>query len=220
MTQDALAAFNSHLKIISGVDATGLVVQVSTFESPVMAGIRELRMTEYRNRGVNYLYEAPADVQERNDALDRRSRHLSVWSGGELMGAVRLTAAPFELVEETGTAWVHGEFGGHMEFGRLVMAGAANYRTAAEALTAAGCLSALEAGKQGVIAMCRPVQARLFERYGLKPITASPAVLPQRNGGRYWLMAAAWADMAVPIARIAAQLADRIENQPCIAVQA
>lgn len=212
MNQEKLVTFQEDLRIISSASNRQLLVERSPYDSDAMALINALRTKEYQGRGASYLCDPRQDVLKKNVALDMRSAHLTVWNGPALMGALRLTAAPFELAEETGVSWVNQEYSNHMEFGRLVMASAAGYRAPAEKLMAAGCLHALEAGKAGVVAMSRPVQARLFERYGLKPIVPFPSILPQRDNGTYWLLAASWSSMFEPIARIAAAILRRRDN--------
>jgi hypothetical protein len=209
MNPRELTAFKADLWTISRSEEPRLVVESVHPASRAMAEIHRLRNREYEIRGASYLHTAIGENLRKNQAFDQRSEHLAVWRTSTLIGALRLTAAPFELVAETGLSSLEDGYVHHMEFGRLVMTGDAGFRTPAEKLMASGCLRALDHGKAGVVAMCRPVQARLFERYGLARIVEQPLVLPLRDHGTYWLLASSWQSMASPIARIATRIREQ-----------
>ncbi len=206
MNLKELSAFKADLWTISRSEQSRLVVRSVHPSSNGMTEIRRLRLNEYQNRGATYLCSTDDESIAKNHELDQRSLHLSVWRSSQLIGAIRLTEMPFELLTEMGVPPMADIYAGHMEFGRLVMTADAGFRTAAEKLMALGCLRALDLGKAGVIAMCRPAQTRLFERYGLVRIMDAPLILPHRNNGKYWLLASSWQSMAAPIERIAAQI--------------
>lgn len=204
-----LAAFKADLWTISRSEEPRLVVESLHPASRAMTEIHRLRAREYESRGASYLCAVTGETLLKNQVLDQRSLHLAVWRASTVIGALRLTTAPFELVTETSLSSVDDDYAHHMEFGRLVMTGDAGFRAPAEKLMASGCLMALDHGKAGVIAMCRPAQARLFERYGLARIVEQPLVLPQRDHGTYWLLASSWQSMASPIARIATRIREQ-----------
>ena len=203
-----MATFVADLSVIAGAEASSMRLESAPYEKAAMSAIHRLRAKVYESKGASYLCAVDGEAMLKNLALDERSFHLTVHRHAELIGALRLTVAPFELSRETGRQEIDHDYADHVEFGRLVMTRDASYRVSAEKLMAAGCLLALQKNKVGIVAMCRPVQARLFERYGLRRIIPSPITLPQRHNGSYWLLASTWQSMAEPIARIA----ERIRN--------
>ena len=212
MNIDSFTLFQQDLSVIANAQNERLFLESSNHGSVAMQSIERLRSREYRSRGVTYLFQRPMDVLQRDLDLDKRSNHVTVWDGAKLLGAMRLTAAPFEVAHETEMPWLNARYENHMEFGRLVMASVTDYRLTAEKLMAAACLQSIKKGKTGIIAMCRRAQARLFERYGLRPINNTPIVLPHREHGAYWLMVASWPSMFEPISRVAQAVVRRSDN--------
>lgn len=206
MNQNDMDQFRRDLALISA-DLDGLRVMCSRSGDTQMDAIQALRRNEYRKRGAAYLCEESGDFQRFNELIDERSLHLSVWRAQSLIGSMRITPSPFELSRETGMDFIDQDYVHHMEFSRLIMTDEAGFRQPTEKLMAAACLKALDAGKVGLIAMCRPVQARLFERYGLMPITPQYLTLPQRGHGTYAVVAASWRTMFSHIGRVAQRVA-------------
>jgi hypothetical protein len=100
----------------------GLVVKFSDYKNAPMEKIIQFRKRQYFARELDYLC---SDVNEENECkyrIDERSQHFWIEINSEIVGTLRATPYPFELMEvgkyfrEIGDAYQK-----HVEFGRLII---------------------------------------------------------------------------------------------------
>ncbi|UXY15180.1 hypothetical protein N8I74_17990 [Chitiniphilus purpureus] len=152
------------------------------------------RNKTYLEHGLQYLIRSNTRAGTLIEHIDSRSAHVWVTSRGEIAGSMRMTPFPFEI-ESVLPAGHHmtSPYLDHVEFGRLVTS--SRNSCIFEKLMALACHSAIIQEYKGIVAMCRSVQRRLFERYGLTPLTIDPITIENRANGAYWVMQATWSDL-------------------------
>jgi hypothetical protein len=152
--------------------------------------IRDLRRHRYASCSP-HLLSTEVEARERRLKLDERAAHFLIrQSAGRLLGAVRLCPAPFESTElAVELASTDATFSRCFELSRLVC----ERRTgdpflAARLLAFAGEWAAAQPGCEGLIAVCTRLRARVFHRYGMRPVKHEPLFLKDRPGSPYLLL--------------------------------
>lgn len=169
------------------------LLQQGDYKFAPMTEIVRFRDTHYGLHSQTYLLSEQQRHFEDMIGTDRRSHHLWVTRHGQIVGAMRATPAPYELaVLAPPDVWARCSYPKRLEFGRLVSTGTGeDVAVISKKLIAGACLFGVIHGFQGVIAMCKSPQRRLFERFGLSAVSPQFAV-PERNEGQYWLVQASW----------------------------
>lgn len=189
-----IAAFTNYL--ISVIESSdGIELHQASYSESLIKQLRKFRDFEYQSRKQPYLLSDQNRSDNVND-VDRRSHHIWATRNGQIIGAMRATPAPYELMElAPSTLSISHDFSNYLEFSRLITRASDDVSALSRKLIACGCLYGVESHMDGVIAMCKPPQRRLFERFGLAAIP-DYFVLPERNHGKYWVMNATWAAIA------------------------
>jgi hypothetical protein len=158
-----------------------------------------------RERGASHLFSADVAECERRLQLDERAAHFVARSDeGEVMGALRLLASPFELAE-LGDEVAHAAeaYSRHLEISRLVCRrDRGEGRLAARLLFAAGSWASRLRGCTGLIAVCAPDRARVFRRYGMRPVLDRPVRLRYRPPSPYLLLQADFDSLRAAMRRL------------------
>lgn len=186
------------------IDQRGdLLLLQGDYQSAPIVDIERYRDAYYSARNQPYLLSEQQRHCEDLSGAERRSQHFWVMWRGQIVGTMRATPAPHELCTlAPAEVLARGSFPQRLEFGRLVSTGTGEDVAAiSKKLIAAACLFGVTHGHQGVIAMCKSPQRRLFERFGLSAVPPQ-FVVPERNEGHYWLVQASWQEIidAIPAA--------------------
>lgn len=171
-------------------------VSGATLEPAVWAGIETLRNSQYEHRAP-YLLAPDLRERERRAALDERGAHVVAWHQGKIVGAIRLTLAPYEFALSSGELERAGEaLRGHVELSRFIVAPGLSRLPVSGLLLAAAVRGAVALSERGLVALCRLPAARLFQRSGMRPYDDRVHILQARGGQRYRLLHAGWSDIA------------------------
>ncbi|WLH35733.1 hypothetical protein PSH79_00110 [Pseudomonas sp. FP2196] len=148
---------------------------------------------QFRLRLQHYMLTSRARLLETRLAATARSTHFLLYQHEQLVAVLRVTPSPFEWAS---LAHQHVSptvvLSRHVEFSRLITLSRGHLAVPINSLLAAATEWAIRHGYQGVTALCRSPQRRLFQRFGLTPITSDPLHIEQRARGDYWLLSAQW----------------------------
>lgn len=148
---------------------------------------------QFRLRLQHYMLTSRARMLETKLAIPARSTHFLLYQHDQLSAVLRVTPTPFEWV-----ALAHRHvsptvaLSRHVEFSRLITLSQNPLPVPVNSLLAAATEWSIKRGYEGVIALCRSPQRRLFQRFGLTPITSEALHIEQRARGDYWLLSAQW----------------------------
>lgn len=148
---------------------------------------------QFRLRLQHYMLTSSARLLETRLALTSRSTHFLLYQDDQPVAVLRVTPAPFEwasLAQQHVSPTV--ALSRHVEFSRLIAHSPGHLPVLVNGLLAAATEWAIKHGYEGVTALCRSPQRRLFQRFGLTPITTSSLHIEQRKRGDYWLLSAKW----------------------------
>ncbi len=148
---------------------------------------------QFRLRLKHYMLTSRARALETRLAISSRSTHFLLYQRDQLTAVLRVTPSPFEwasLAHQYVSPTV--ALARHVEFSRLITHSQQHRPVPINALLAAATEWAIVRGYQGVTALCRSPQRRLFQRFGLTPITSNSLHIEQRARGDYWLLSAEW----------------------------
>jgi hypothetical protein len=148
---------------------------------------------QFRLRLQHYMLTSRARMLETQLATRSRSTHFLLYRHEQLLAVLRATPAPFEW---TSLARQHVSptvaLSRHVELSRLISQVPSQQPIAVNSLLAAAAEWAIKQGYQGVTALCRSSQLRLYERFGLMPVASNPLQIEQRARGDYWVLSAEW----------------------------
>ncbi|WNZ84386.1 hypothetical protein [Pseudomonas sp. P108] len=148
---------------------------------------------QFRLRLKHYMLTSRARALETRLAISSRSTHFLLYQRDQLTAVLRVTPSPFEwasLAHQYVSPTV--ALARHVEFSRLITHSQQHRPVPTNALLAAATEWAIDRGYQGVTALCRLPQRRLFQRFGLTPITSNSLHIEHRARGDYWLLSAQW----------------------------
>jgi hypothetical protein len=187
-------AFTKYLRDLI-IDLPGVEICQASHSESLESALVQFREAEYQARELSYLLNKPSKSDNDFSAVDRRSLHIWAEKGERIIGAMRVTRAPFELSQLVpGSLLGRRNFENYVEFSRLLIGASDGVSALAKRLIASACLYGMETGASGVIAICRAPQRRLFERLGLSTMPES-FVVPERQGGKYWLVHGSWSEI-------------------------
>lgn len=148
---------------------------------------------QFRLRLKHYMLTSRARALEAKLAISSRSTHFLLYQCEQLTAVLRVTPSPFEWASLT-HQYVSPTvaLARHVEFSRLITHSQQHRPVPINALLAAATEWAIDRGYQGVTALCRSPQRRLFQRFGLTPITSDSLHIEHRARGDYWLLSAQW----------------------------
>ncbi|WP_339538818.1 hypothetical protein [Pseudomonas sp. RA_15y_Pfl2_54] len=148
---------------------------------------------QFRLRLQHYMLTSRAVLLEKKLAIVSRSTHFLLYQHEQLVAVLRVTPSPFEWASLTqqhvAPTMVLSR---HVEFSRLITLSQNHLPVPINCLLAAATEWAITRGHEGVVALCRSPQRRLFQRFGLTPITSEALHIEQRARGDYWLLSAQW----------------------------
>jgi hypothetical protein len=171
-------------------------VSGAKLEPAAWAGIEALRSVQYERRAP-YLLSPALREGERRAGLDERGAHVVAWHQGRVVGAIRLTLAPYEFALSSGELAQAAEgLRDHVELSRFIVAPDLPRLSGSSLLLAAAVRGAVDLGARGLVALCRLPAVRLFQRSGMRPCDGREHVLRERGGQRYRLLHASWPDIA------------------------
>ncbi|MFI8397816.1 hypothetical protein ACIGEI_24510 [Pseudomonas sp. NPDC078863] len=148
---------------------------------------------QFRLRLKHYMLTSRARALETSLAISSRSTHFLLYQRDQLTAVMRVTPSPFEwasLANQYVSPTV--ALARHVEFSRLITHSQQHRPVPTNALLAAATQWAIDRGYEGVTALCRSPQRRLFQRFGLTLITSNPLHIANRSRGDYWLLSAQW----------------------------
>lgn len=148
---------------------------------------------QFRLRLQHYMLTSRARMLETRLATRSRSTHFLLYRHEQLQAVLRATPAPFEwasLAQQHVSPTV--ALSRHVEFSRLISLAPSQQPIAVNSLLAAAAEWAIKQGYQGVTALCRASQLRLYQRFGLMPVASNPLPIEQRARGDYWVLSAEW----------------------------
>ena len=148
---------------------------------------------QFRLRLKHYMLTSRARALETRLAISSRSTHFLLYQRDQLTAVLRVTPSPFEwasLAHQYVSPTV--ALARHVEFSRLITHSQQHRPALTNVLLAAATEWAIDRGYQGVTALCRSPQRRLFQRFGLTPITSNSLHIEHRARGDYWLLSAQW----------------------------
>ncbi|WP_025112272.1 hypothetical protein [Pseudomonas sp. H1h] len=148
---------------------------------------------QFRLRLQHYMLTSRARMLETRLTTRSRSTHFLLYRHEQLLAVLRATPAPFEwasLAQQHVSPTV--ALSRHVEFSRLIAQSPNQLPIAVNGLLAAAAEWAIKHGYQGVTALCRSPQLRLYQRFGLMPIASNPLHIEQRARGEYWALSAEW----------------------------
>ncbi|WP_277759975.1 hypothetical protein [Pseudomonas sp. A34-9] len=148
---------------------------------------------QFRLRLKHYMLTSRARALESRLAISSRSTHFLLYQRDQLTAVMRVTPSPFEwasLAHQHVSPTV--ALAQHVEFSRLITHSQQHRPVPINALLAAATEWAIDRDYQGVTALCRSPQRRLFQRFGLTPITSNSLHIEHRARGDYWLLSAQW----------------------------
>ncbi|WP_158623680.1 hypothetical protein [Corallococcus llansteffanensis] len=171
-----------------------------------VARIQEFRETQYRER-LGYLLGPEQLRLESQLQLDARSAHFAVSRNGRMVGALRMTPAPFEFpaLAESLSHW-EGRFPASVELSRLVVSPEERSALVPPRLLVAASDWAMKAGFVGIVGLCRRAARTVFERYGLTATSETAHVVPMRGPQPYSLMAGTWPELIAATTRMSERL--------------
>ena len=168
---------------------------------------------QFRLRLQHYMLTSRARLLEAKLAIASRSCHFLLYQHDQLVAVLRVTPAPFEwasLAQQHVSPTV--ALARHVEFSRLITLSKSHLPIPIDSLLAAAVEWAIERGYQGVTALCRAPQRRLFQRFGLTPITSDAVHIEQRARGDYWLLSAQWQQILAALQQPALASVTPLEN--------
>lgn len=148
---------------------------------------------QFRLRLQHYMLTSRARMLETQLATRSRSTHFLLYRNEQLLAVLRATPAPFEwasLARQHVSPTV--ALSRHVEFSRLISQVPSQQPIAVNSLLAAAAEWAIKQGYQGVTALCRASQLRLYQRFGLMPVASNPLQIEHRARGDYWVLSAEW----------------------------
>ncbi len=130
----------------------------------------------WEHRTKYYLAKAPhlLQTQEREleAHLDSRGLTFVVSHQGEILASLRLICRPFEIEDYEGLNINYNQFDNYWEIGRLVTSQDLDHITLAVIVQYLLCVSGLEVfslrGCQGLVAICKPHNVKLFSKFGMQ----------------------------------------------------
>jgi len=152
----------------------------------------------FRNRYISSYapYLGDAFHSRLEEQMDARAPavHFAVLIGKRVVGLLRVRCGAYEFEELSPELRVlAANTRDYAEFSRLMAQRDLRLFHIGRLLAARASLWVLETQSvRGIVALCRPELARLFQQYGLQPLLRSDVGIPQRAGGRYRLMAGTW----------------------------
>lgn len=164
-------------------------VHFGDYESAPIRKIMAFRKEYYSAKDLDYLYGDLNDENERKYKIDERSQHFWLQIDSEIVGSLRATPYPFELLQageyfrDIGYAYQK-----HVEFGRLIVNTNRTLKVPAQKLMAFAFLNSLQNGYAGIVAVCRTPQRRLFQKFGLFSVNKKPLIWQERKKGAYWIV--------------------------------
>lgn len=148
---------------------------------------------QFRLRLQHYMLTSRARLLETSLAITARSTHFLLYQQDQLMAVLRVTPSPFEWAS---LAHQHlsptQALSRHVEFSRLITLSQGHLPVSVNCLLASATEWAIKRGYEGVTALCRSPQRRLFQRFGLTSITTDSLHIEQRARDDYWLLSAQW----------------------------
>ncbi len=148
---------------------------------------------QFRLRLQHYMLTSRARMLETRLAIRSRSTHFLLYRHEQLLAVLRATPAPFEwasLAQQHFSPTV--ALSRHVELSRLISQAPGQQPIAINSLLVAAAEWAIKQGYQGVTALCRSSQLRLYQRFGLMPVASNPLHIEQRARGDYWVLSAEW----------------------------
>jgi hypothetical protein len=148
---------------------------------------------QFRLRLQHYMLTSRARALETSLAIASRSTHFLLYQRDQIVAVLRATPSPFEwasLAHQHVSPTV--ALARHVEFSRLITHSQQHRPVSINGLLATATEWAIDRGYQGITAMCRSPQRRLFQRFGLTPITSNSLHIEHRARGDYWLLSAQW----------------------------
>jgi hypothetical protein len=148
---------------------------------------------QFRLRLQHYMLTSRARMLETRLATRSRSTHFLLYRHEQLLAVLRATPAPFEwasLAQQHVSPTV--ALSRHVELSRLISYAPSEQPIAVDSLMVAAAEWAIKQGYQGVTALCRASQLRLYQRFGLMPVASNPLHIEQRARGDYWVLSAEW----------------------------
>jgi N-acyl-L-homoserine lactone synthetase len=169
------------------------------------------RITEFRDRRYpsRLGYLLCQEQREVEDALRlaQRSAHFCAERDGRIVGTLRITPFPFELEALSSTlAELAPQFAGHAEISRLLVDDGERGSHATMGLLVVSCAWALHRRFDGVVGLCRKGTRIVFERYGLRAVSAASHHVDWRGDQPYTLMVGAWPNLIAATTRLAERL--------------
>jgi hypothetical protein len=136
--------------------------------------------------------------------IEERSAHFVVRQEGAIVAILRATPYPFELSRSTEQLRDEAlSLSSYLEFSRLYVRQSAMARVwVGPMLLASAAEWAILNGFEGLVALSKMPQKRLYERFGLRPRWRESLVIPMRQNGEYWLMRGRWSEMYNSIKRL------------------
>jgi hypothetical protein len=192
-----ISSFERYLKnIIGAANNEKIEVHHGTFSTSPMVNLIKFRDAQYQTRNLFHLLSNQPDLTEDEWKTDHRSLHFWATHNDEIIASMRATPSPYEIsLYNLEIPLDKLKLLNRLEFSRLIGIQIKDLRVVTQSLIACACLIGVEAGFDGVVAMCRAPQRRLFEKFGLTAISA-PIFVPKRRNAKYWLMNATWAEIA------------------------
>ncbi|MDP9712000.1 UNVERIFIED_ORG: hypothetical protein J2X80_004101 [Pseudomonas fluorescens] len=167
----------------------------------------------FRLRLQHYMLTPRARSLETRLAIISRSTHFLLYQHDRPTAVLRVTPAPFEWAslaqQQLSPATTLSR---HVEFSRLISHSQTQFPMSINGLLAAATEWAVARGYEGVTALCRSPQRRLFQRFGLTPITTDALRIEQRQRGDYWLLSAQWQQILTALQQSAHLLANPLET--------
>lgn len=184
---DAIAEFLGQVERHSGLHATVLAPS-----EPLLAEVDDKLEGFYSTCGRGYLNSDEHRSLDIRLGLRHRSRVVVVLDeGGRIVSTVRVTGHPFEAGSLVPLDAHVQAFTDHFELSRLVSWSYDEFHALPTALAlGTALLFASENGACGLVALARSPQRRVFAKFGLQPVHASPFGVPIRENGHYWFLEA------------------------------
>ncbi|MBC3206141.1 hypothetical protein HU755_05030 [Pseudomonas sp. SWRI111] len=168
---------------------------------------------QFRLRLQHYMLTSRARALETSLAIVARSTHFLMYQRDQLVGVLRVTPSPFEwasLAQQYLSPTV--ALARHVEFSRLITHSQQHRSVPINGLLAVATEWAINRGYQGITALCRSPQRRMFQRFGLTPLPSTALHIEQRARGDYWLLAAQWREILAALQQPVALNANPSEN--------
>lgn len=157
----------------------------------------EIRHFRREHAETPYLFSPFHEEMEHGLKLDERSYHLLAYRGDELLGVLRATPKPFEASYLSAELEAATEaYPNHMEISRMILSREGRARWAGMVLCFAAVQWGMTTSHAGLIALCRPQNAGRFSFLGFRQRGDGAFIIPEREGGKYRLMASTWQEIA------------------------